>query len=88
MSGAPKFDRQVIEQFRANGGQVGGMFAGAPLVLSHTTGPNTGQTCTNPMMHLDLDDHRYVQEEPSRRIPVVELGRNYQARCQSFHTGS
>ena len=38
---------QVIEEFRANGGQVGGQFAGAPLLLLHTVGARTGQTRVN-----------------------------------------
>lgn len=29
------FNRPVIEEFRANGGKVGGMFEGAPLILLH-----------------------------------------------------
>jgi len=32
------WDRQIIEEFRANGGNVGGQFAGVPLLLLTTTG--------------------------------------------------
>ena len=36
------FNRQLIEEFRANGGKVSGMFAGAPLLLLTTTGAKSG----------------------------------------------
>ena len=32
------FNRQLIGEFRENKGQVGGMFAGAPLLILTTTG--------------------------------------------------
>lgn len=47
-----EFNRQVIEEFRANGGRVGGMFAGAPLVLLTTTGARSGTRRTNPVVYL------------------------------------
>ncbi|MFG1707601.1 nitroreductase/quinone reductase family protein [Nonomuraea sp. M3C6] len=46
------FNQQVIEEFRANGGEVGGMFEGAPLVLLTTTGARTGLRRTNPAVFL------------------------------------
>jgi deazaflavin-dependent oxidoreductase (nitroreductase family) len=48
------WNRQIIEEFRANSGQVGGQFAGAPLLLLHTTGARTGHERVNPMMYQDL----------------------------------
>jgi deazaflavin-dependent oxidoreductase (nitroreductase family) len=51
---------QVIEEFRANDGRVGGQFDGAPLLLLHTVGTKTGQARVNPMMYLDLDGRRFV----------------------------
>jgi deazaflavin-dependent oxidoreductase (nitroreductase family) len=54
------FNRQIIAEFRAHAGQVGGQFDGAPLLLLHTTGAKSGQQRVNPMMYLDLDGHRYV----------------------------
>jgi deazaflavin-dependent oxidoreductase (nitroreductase family) len=52
------WNRKVIEEFRANGGQVGGDFAGAPLLLLHTTGARSGQERVNPVMYQDLGDGR------------------------------
>ncbi|WP_181791558.1 nitroreductase family deazaflavin-dependent oxidoreductase, partial [Streptomyces phytophilus] len=47
-----EFNRQVIKEFRANGGRVGGMFEGAPLVLLTTTGARSGTRRTNPVVYL------------------------------------
>ncbi len=42
----------IIEEFRANGGKVGGPFEGRPLLLLHTTGARTGQARTNPVVYM------------------------------------
>ena len=39
--GMPSWNTQVIEEFRANDGKVGGNFAGAPIVLVHHRGQLT-----------------------------------------------
>ncbi|GAA3154587.1 nitroreductase family deazaflavin-dependent oxidoreductase [Nonomuraea roseoviolacea] len=49
---ANDFNQQVIDEFRANGGKVGGMFEGAPLVLLTTTGRKSGKQVTTPVMYL------------------------------------
>jgi deazaflavin-dependent oxidoreductase (nitroreductase family) len=54
MDSVNDWNRSLIEEFRANGGQVGGQFAGAPLLLLHTTGARTGRERVNPMMYQDL----------------------------------
>ncbi|WP_338498446.1 nitroreductase/quinone reductase family protein [Streptomyces sp. SJL17-4] len=48
----PDFNQQVIEEFRANGGRVGGMFEGAALLLLTTTGARSGQAHTNPAVYM------------------------------------
>jgi deazaflavin-dependent oxidoreductase (nitroreductase family) len=45
------WNRQIIEEFRSNGGKVGGQFAGAPLLLLHTTGAKSGLEWINPVMY-------------------------------------
>ncbi|ONI73058.1 nitroreductase family deazaflavin-dependent oxidoreductase [Actinosynnema sp. ALI-1.44] len=50
------FNTQVIEEFRANGGKVGGMFEGAPMVILTTTGAKSGNSVTNPLMYLPDGD--------------------------------
>jgi len=58
MAEADDWNKRIIEEFRANGGKVGGQFAGAPLLLLHTTRAKTGQARVNPMMYLaDGNDH-------------------------------
>ena len=53
------FNAQVIEEFRANAGRVGGRFEGMPLLLLHHAGARTGQTRINPVAYLS-DSGRYV----------------------------
>jgi deazaflavin-dependent oxidoreductase (nitroreductase family) len=60
MSDVQDWNHKIIEEFRANGGNVGGPFAGAPVLLLHTTGAKTDLERVNPMMYLDLDRRRYV----------------------------
>ncbi len=54
------WNSQVVEEFRANEGKVGGQFEGAPLLLLHTKGAKSGAERVNPVMYLDLDGRRYV----------------------------
>jgi deazaflavin-dependent oxidoreductase (nitroreductase family) len=52
-------NRDVIEQFRAHGGAVGGRFAGLPLLLLTTVGARTGRRRTAPVTYV-ADGERYV----------------------------
>jgi deazaflavin-dependent oxidoreductase (nitroreductase family) len=54
------WNRQTIEAFRANGGKVGGMWEGRPLLLLTTTGAKSGQRRTNPVMYLRDGDRLLV----------------------------
>lgn len=49
-------NQQVIEEFRANGGRVGGQFAGAPLLLLHHAGRRSGAERVNPMMYQQVGE--------------------------------
>ncbi len=49
-------NRNVTEEFRANGGKVSGMFAEEPLLLLTTTGAKSGQKRTNPLVHTTDGD--------------------------------
>ncbi|MEV6998489.1 nitroreductase/quinone reductase family protein [Streptomyces sp. NPDC093982] len=46
------FNQQVIDEFRANKGRVGGYFEGARLILLTTTGARTGRPHTTPVGYL------------------------------------
>jgi len=50
------WNQQVIEEFRANGGRVGGQFEGAPLLLLHHRGRKSGADRINPMMYQPVGD--------------------------------
>jgi deazaflavin-dependent oxidoreductase (nitroreductase family) len=50
------YNQPIIDEFRANGGKVGGNFEGAPLVLLHHTGAKSGVERVNPVMYQRLGD--------------------------------
>ena len=52
MSEAVDWNAKTIAEFRANEGKVGGNFEGAPMVLVHHRGRNSGREYVNPMMYL------------------------------------
>ncbi len=54
-----EFNRGVVEEFRANGGKVGGQFEGAPMVLLTTTGAKSGQPWVAPLVYT-IDGDRVV----------------------------
>ena len=52
------FNTQVIDEFRSNDGQVGGMFAHLELLLLHHTGAKSGQERVTPLaFYKDGDDY-------------------------------
>jgi len=53
------FNKGIIEEFRANGGVVGGHFEGMKLLLVHTTGAKSGLERINPVAQIS-DGDRYV----------------------------
>ena len=61
MADTRDWNTQVIEQFRANGGKVGGQFEGAPLLLLNTTGAKSGKRRGEP------------DDVPGRGGPTVRL---------------
>lgn len=51
MSDPNDWNRQVIEEFRANNGKVGGTFEGFPLLLLHHFGAKSGVERVNPVAY-------------------------------------
>lgn len=45
------FNRGIIEEFRANGGETFGMFKGRPLLLLTTKGAKSGEERTTPLVY-------------------------------------
>ena len=54
------YNRQLIEEFRADRGKNGGPMAGRPLLLLTTTGAKSGQLRTTPMMYIRDGDRLLV----------------------------
>ncbi|TKG71628.1 nitroreductase/quinone reductase family protein [Prauserella endophytica] len=49
------FNQAVVDEFRANGGRVGGPFEGGGLLLLTTVGARSGQQTTSPLAYLRVD---------------------------------
>jgi deazaflavin-dependent oxidoreductase (nitroreductase family) len=56
---AQDFNQRIINEFRTNGGIVGGMFQGTPLILITTEGRHSHRPRTNPVTYL-RDGGRYL----------------------------
>jgi deazaflavin-dependent oxidoreductase (nitroreductase family) len=60
MSDVNDFNAQVIAEFRANDGRVGGPFAGATVLVLTTTGAKSGLERVNPVVARVDGDRIYV----------------------------
>jgi deazaflavin-dependent oxidoreductase (nitroreductase family) len=58
-------NKEIIEEFRANDGKVGGYFANSTLLLLHTTGAKSGKERINPLVTI---------EEGNRLVVVASKG--------------
>jgi deazaflavin-dependent oxidoreductase (nitroreductase family) len=50
------FNSQIIKEFRANGGKLGGPFEGASMLLLHHKGAKTGTERVNPVAYRPVGD--------------------------------
>jgi deazaflavin-dependent oxidoreductase (nitroreductase family) len=50
------FNAKVIEEFRTNGGKIGGAFEGAPMILLHHRGARTRTERVNPLVYQSVGD--------------------------------
>jgi deazaflavin-dependent oxidoreductase (nitroreductase family) len=60
MSGLNDFNQQVIKEFRANQGKVGGQLANMPVLLLTMTGAKSGRTVTKPLVYTKDGDRIVV----------------------------
>ena len=78
-------NQQVIAEFRANGGRVGGYLEGALVVLVHHRGRLSGSEYAHPVVYLaDADDHGpagHVDPERHLHGQVLLLGCRQRTRC-------
>ncbi len=51
MSGGNDWNTKIVNEFRANGGKVGGPFEGAPMLILHTKGSKSGEERVHPLMY-------------------------------------
>jgi len=63
------YNRQLIEEFRANRGKSGGPMEGRPLLLLTTTGAKSSQLRTTPMMYIP-DGNRLLVIASNAGAPV------------------
>ena len=60
MTDLNQFNRNLIDEFRANGGNVTGMFERSPLVILTTTGAKSGEPRTFPVVYTRDGDRLIV----------------------------
>lgn len=60
MSSPNDWNPQIIEEFHANSGKVGGRFEGATLLLLHTIGAKSNQPRINPLVYFKDGDHYII----------------------------
>ena len=53
------WNKQVIEEFRTNGGKLSGQFADTPILLLYTKGRRSGKQFLNPLAYY-ADGDRYL----------------------------
>lgn len=53
-------NKQVIEEFRANGGKISGQVAGASMILITTKGAKSGLERTTPLVSTKDDDNLVI----------------------------
>lgn len=54
------FNASVIDEFRANAGQVGGYFEGRDMLLLHHFGAKTGTERVAPLVYQDLGEAKAI----------------------------
>ena len=60
MSELNEYNKQVITEFRANQGKVGGQMENMPVVLLTMTGAKSGRTITKPLVYTTDGDRIVV----------------------------
>src|SRR5713101_7366070 len=60
MSELNDFNQQVISEFRAHQGKVGGQLANMPVLLLTMTGAKSGRTLTRPLVYTTDGDRLVV----------------------------
>jgi len=64
------WNQQIIEEFRANDGKVGGQFAGANLLILRTIGAKSGEVRESPVAYFPEDDGSMVVVASKAGLPT------------------
>lgn len=64
------WNRNVIAEFRANGGNVGGAYEGGEMILLTTTGARSGRRHTVPLGVLRRGEQMYVSSFIEKSYPA------------------
>lgn len=67
------FNAPVIEEFRASGGKVGGMFGSMDLLLLTSKGAKSGKPTTKPLAY-SMDGDNYVVVASKGGAPSIPIG--------------
>ena len=55
-TGPAEVDIKIVDEYRANGGKLGGMFAGADLLLLHHIGAKSGTKRVSPLAYQRIGE--------------------------------
>jgi len=64
------WNQQIIDEFRANGGKVGGQFAGANLLILRTVGAKSGLLRESPVAYFAEDGGAMVVVASKAGLPT------------------
>ena len=64
------WNQQIIDEFRANDGKVGGRFAGATLLILRTIGAKSGQVRESPVAYFPEGDGSMVVVASKAGLPT------------------
>lgn len=62
------WNQQIIQEFRANKGKLGGVFEGIPILFLHTIGAKSGGDRVVPTGDITEGDHWFVTSQENVRI--------------------
>ena len=60
LDGVNDWNKQIIAEFRANGGKVGGPFEGATMLLLHHVGARSGTERVTPLVYFPDGDRMVI----------------------------
>jgi deazaflavin-dependent oxidoreductase (nitroreductase family) len=55
-----EMNNNIVNEFRENGGKVGGMFEGAPMIIVHHVGAKSGTERVTPLVYVREGERIFV----------------------------